>query len=50
MFKEQYELEAVANDILYSGEEIHSELRYRLENLDFDFEINDEGELLITYH
>ena len=50
MFHTQKELEDVASDILYSNEEIHSELRYKLENLDFDFEFTEDAEVEIIFH
>ena len=50
MFHTQKELEDVASDILYSNEEIHSELLYKLENLDFDFEFTEDNEVEIIFH
>jgi hypothetical protein len=50
MFHTQKELEDVASDIFYSNEEIHSELCYKLENLDFDFKFTEDNEVEIIFH
>ncbi len=49
MFHSTSQLQAVANDFLYSDIELDSEERTRLENLDFTFEFDEESQVVITW-
>ncbi len=47
MVPTQRELQAVANEFLYSDLELSFEERRRFENLDFTFEYNSDDQIII---